>query len=100
MKNAKNGLPNSAKPDSGKAPPIWSIEAIAEEIATYKGRLPEMASEHEGEFVLIKGNEVVGFYPDDSSALREGRRRFGFVPFLVKQVKAHERVIYFPNVEL
>ena len=100
MKNAKNGLPNSAKPDSGKAPPIWSIDAIAEEIATYKARLPEMAHEHEGEYVLIKGNEVVGFYPDDASAIREGYRKFGIVPLLVKRVTATERAIYIPNVEL
>jgi hypothetical protein len=62
--------------------------------------LPEMAREHEGEFVLIKGTEVVGFFRDDPSAEREGRRRFGLGPFLVKQVREHERVIYIPNVVL
>jgi hypothetical protein len=100
MINKKNGLPASATQDQGKAPPIWSIEAIAEEIATYRARLSEMVREHEGEFVLIKGNEVVGFFADDSLAIREGYRRFGVVPLLVKQVKAHERVVYIPNVEL
>jgi hypothetical protein len=45
-----------------------------------------MAREHEDEFVLIKGNEIVGVFPDDSSAIREGYRRFGRDPFLVKEV--------------
>jgi hypothetical protein len=96
----KNGQPDSVKPDSGEVPPIWSLDAMAAEIATYKARLPEMAREHEGEYVLIKGTEVVGFFPDDPSAMREGRRRFGFVPFVVKQIRAQERVVYIPNVVL
>ena len=79
---------------------MWTLDAIATEIATYKARLPEMAQEHEGEFVLIKGTEIVGFFPDDPTAEREGHRRFGLVPFVVKQVKAHERVVYIPNVVL
>jgi hypothetical protein len=73
---------------------------IAEEIATYRARLPEMLTEHEGEFVLIKGSEIVGFFADDSSALRDGNRRFGRFPFLVKEVIFPERVIYLPNVVL
>jgi hypothetical protein len=76
------------------------VEAIADEIATYRAGLPETVTENEGEFVLIEGTEIVGFFPDDSATLREGRRQFGFVPFLVPQIKATERVVYIPNVVL
>ncbi len=97
----QNGRPWSAAANhTEKKVNPSSVEAIAEEIATYKARRLEMAAEHEGEFVLIKGTEIGGFFPDDSSATREGYRRFGFVPFLVKQVAATERVIYIPNVVL
>ena len=69
---------------------------IAQEIATYRSRLPELLA-HEGEFVLIKGDQVIGFFDDFSAALREGYRRFGLVPLLVKKIAAVEPVIYIPR---
>jgi hypothetical protein len=75
------------------------VAEIAQEIATYRARLPELLA-HEGQFVLIKGDQVIGFFDDEWEALREGRRRFGLVPLLVKQIAAHERVVYIPNVVL
>ncbi len=72
--------------------------ALGQEMATYRDHLPEMLREHDGEFVLIKGREIVGFFRDDSAAIREGRRRFGIVDILVKEVSATERVVYLPNV--
>jgi hypothetical protein len=71
---------------------------IAEEIATYRAHLQEMAREHTDEFVLIKGKEIIGFFPDYTSAIQEGYRRFGRAPFLVKEVTFPERVVYIPNV--
>ncbi len=97
----RNGEPGSAVPahaKTGVSPS--SVEAIAEEIATYRARLPEMVKEHDGEIVLIKGNQIVGFFADESSAYREGRRRFGNVPMLLKRITAIEPVIYIPNVVL
>ena len=60
-----------------------SVAAIAEEIATYRSQLSELLA-YEGQFVLIKGDKVIGFFDDASEAIREGYRRFGIVPFLVK----------------
>ena len=62
--------------------------------------LPELVRDHDGEYVLIKGTEIIGFFADDASAMREGYRRFGIVPLLVKRITANERVIYIPNVVL
>jgi hypothetical protein len=73
------------------------VNDLAVEIATYKARLQELLA-HEGEYVLIKGDEVVGFFKTSRAALRVGRRRFGLVPMLIKQVAAVEPVIYIPNV--
>lgn len=75
------------------------VAEIAEEIATYKARLPELLA-HEGRFVLIKGKDVIGFFDTSSEAIREGYRRFGVVPMLVKRIAAVEPVIYIPNVVL
>ena len=41
---------------------------------------------HTGDFVLIKGTEVVGFYPSLQQAFAEGSKRFGLTPFFVKQI--------------
>jgi hypothetical protein len=55
----QNGQPGSATPDHAerKVSPA-SVEAIADEIATYRAHRMEMVKEHEGEFVLIKGTEI------------------------------------------
>ena len=37
-------------------------EPLAEESRTYEANLERWAEEHAGEFVLIRGTEVVGFF--------------------------------------
>ena len=80
IETQKNGQPGSVSRDRGEVGQRRPWTRLAEEIATYRARLSEMAKEHEGEFALIKGTEIVRFFPDDLSALREGQRRFGSVP--------------------
>ncbi len=75
-----------------------ALAVLAEEMAAYHDRLPALLREHEGEFVLIKGTDVIGVFHDRSQALREGYRRFGVIPFLVRQITASEPVVYLPNV--
>jgi hypothetical protein len=74
------------------------LEALAGDIATYRAHLAEMAKDHEGQYVLIRESQIIGYFRNRSRAIREGYRRFGIVPFLVKEVTATERVIYLPNV--
>jgi hypothetical protein len=53
----------------------------------------EWARAQQGKFVLIHNGAIDDFYPDYSSALREGLRRFGVnAQFLIKQVCATEPV--------
>jgi hypothetical protein len=77
-----------------------SVAALAEEMATYRRCLPGLLREHEGEFVLIKGTEIAGVFPNRSAGLREGYRRFGIVPLLVRQIAASDPAEYLPNVVL
>ena len=76
----------SSPDDEEEATSRVSVAALAEEIATYRRCLPELLRQHEGEFVLIKGTEIAGFFPDLSAGLREGYRRFGIVPLLIRQI--------------
>ena len=59
---------------------------LAAESRTYEANVARWAEEHDGEFVLIRGTEVVGFYTTNEQALSEGYRRFGIVSFFVKKV--------------
>jgi hypothetical protein len=65
--------------------------ALEKELETYKKHLPELKS-HEGKFVLIQGENVVDFFTSYDDALKEGYKRFGLTPFMVKQVLAVEPV--------
>ena len=65
-------------------------EPLAEEHRTYEANVARWAEEHDGEFVLIRGTEVVGFYETSEQALSEGYQSFGIAPFFVKQVSRRE----------
>lgn len=64
------------------------------EWATYVAKLPELQI-HSGRFVLIRGDEVVGFFDTYPDALKAGYERFGLEPFLVKQISIVEKVLEF-----
>jgi hypothetical protein len=68
--------------------------ALEKELETYKTKLPELKA-HEGKFVLIQGDTVVDTYSSYDDALKEGYKRFGITPFLVKQILTVEPVFCF-----
>jgi hypothetical protein len=67
------------------------------ESAVYDANFRDWLGEHEGEYVLIKGDEVVGFFEARDDAIRTGYERFGVVPIFVKEVTAVEPVYNIPN---
>ncbi len=75
-----------------------ALAAMAEKIATCRNHLPQLLREQTGRFVLIRGANVLGTFAERSAALREGYRRLGVVPFLVRQIGDPEPVVYIPNV--
>jgi hypothetical protein len=92
----QNGHPEEDTPVPG--PARWGLEALAGDLATYRACRSEMVKEQEGQYVLIREGAIIGFFRTRSKAIREGYRRFGIVPFLVKEVTATDRAIYLPNV--
>jgi len=73
---------------------------LEREQAVYDANLPQWVQEHDGAHVLIKGDEVVGFYPTREAALDAGYARFGVVPLFVKKIAATEPVYNIPNALL
>jgi len=64
--------------------------ALEKELETYKNKLPEL-KQHEGKFVLIHGEEVVDTFTSYEDAIKEGYKKFGLKPFLVKQIHSIEQ---------
>ncbi len=68
--------------------------ALEKELETYKSKLPELKAQ-EGKYVLIHGTDVIDVFVSYEDALKEGYKRFGLEPFLVKQILTIEPVFSF-----
>lgn len=67
--------------------------ALAKERSYFELRKPEWLRSHAGDFVVVSGETVAGFFPDYEGALKAGIGKFGIKrEFLIKQVLEHERV--------
>jgi hypothetical protein len=55
------------------------------------GRL--LAEGHEGRWVLIKGEEIIGIYDTQDEAMDEGRKRYFLLrqPYMVHRIQTWER---------
>ena len=71
--------------------------SLNREQAVYEANLSEWLSDHEGKYVLIKGDKVDGFYQSRDEALAAGYSRFGIGPLFVKHVSPSEPVHHIPN---
>jgi len=61
-------------------------EVLSRELKTYEENFVSLLGAHEGKFVLIHGEKIVGTFDSQMDAIACGYREFGNVPFLVKQV--------------
>ncbi len=71
--------------------------ALDTELETYKQKLPELSSQ-EGKYVLIHGEDLVDLFGTYEDALKDGYARFGFTPFLVKQIHAIEPMQFISRI--
>ncbi len=66
---------------------------LADELSWYESNKAEWLHTHQGEFALVAGNDLAGFFPSYERALEAGLRKFGVNrEFLIKQVVEHEPV--------
>lgn len=52
----------------------------------FRSHCEEWNEDHYGDYALVKGRELIGFYDEETDALAEGARRFGEDDFLVRRV--------------
>lgn len=65
--------------------------ALENELALYERQKAELM-EHQGKWVLIGNDRVVGFFDTYPDAIDRGYAEFGLDPFLVRQIEGEERV--------
>ena len=84
-----------------QSPPQTENEGkvLEKEYLIYKSSLPAWA-DRIGQHVLIKEDEVVGFYPTRGEARQAGYDRFGLVPFFVSEVREKVRIYTLGHVIL
>ena len=73
--------------------------ALEQEYKFFLSHLEEFSKTHLNEFVLIKGEQVAGFFNSYENALRDGLKRFGNVPFFIKEVQEEEELHYFHGIK-
>jgi len=67
--------------------------ALAKERSYFEMCKPEWLRSHAGDFVVVSGETVAGFFPDYEGALKAGINKFGIKSeFLIKQVLEREQV--------
>ena len=60
--------------------------ALEAELKFYEEHRHDYLQRFRNLFVLIKGHQLIGVFPEAEAAYREGINKFGLEPFLVKQV--------------
>lgn len=77
-----------------------SLRVLERELRTYEQRKAEWLASHSGQFVLLKGTEVAGWFDTELAAYTAGVRRFGTVAFLVRRVQETEPSVAAPAYTL
>ena len=72
---------------------INSSSPLAVETTFYETHKSDWLRTNRGQFVVLKGNDVLGFFPDFHDAYYAGVEKYGSeTDFLVKRVVSHEPV--------
>ena len=67
-------------------------ERLQTESKVFKNKVGEWRSSHLGKFVLIKGEETIGFYESLAEAFDHGSKRYGIADFFIEQILPAETV--------
>jgi hypothetical protein len=62
----------------------------------YDAHLEEWLGRLAGRVALIKGQELIGTFDTVEDAIREGGRRYGLQPFLVRRVENRQEPVKIP----
>jgi hypothetical protein len=69
---------------------------LQKELAYYEKYKQEYLKLYKGQFVLIKGEQLVQAFTTGQEAYRAGLEKFGNQPFLIKQVLPDDTKVSYP----
>ena len=72
--------------DQGKVQP-------RQELVAYEAALPELLREHDGQYVVIRGQKLVRYFDTYEQAIEWAYETYGLEPFFVKQVSVEENAV-------
>ena len=61
---------------------------LSREIATYDRLREQFEAEHPGEWVVIHGEDIAGYYESFDAAAKAAVGRFGSGPYLIREIGA------------
>ena len=76
------------------------MSVLDTELKFFEKNKAEWLKLYAGKFVLVKGEELVGFYDTTETAISEGIKRFGTESFLVRRVLPQDEKIQIPALML
>jgi len=65
---------------------------LVKETEIFNAHLEEWRKTNMGQFVLIKGDSVIGFYDSLTDAFSAGTKRYGLDDFFIKQIIPRDTV--------
>ncbi len=70
---------------------------IFRESQTFRRELPRLLAEgHEGQFALVKGDDIIGLFSSLEEGARVGYEKYLSEPFLVQPIREREELIRLP----
>ena len=84
-------LEHADPPETSDAIPAAN-NSFEVEMTTYHQHLDALLREHQGKFVVIQGQKILGPFDTYPDALQAGYNAFGLGSFLVKPITAHEKI--------
>jgi len=81
-------------------PPRRLNMELEKELEFFKSQYKELISHYENQFVLIRGDKLLGSFTTDSEAYEAGLEQLGNKPFLIKQVVKGEDIDRAPALVL
>jgi hypothetical protein len=61
-------------------------DKLSRELKAYEANFGKLLATHEGKYVLLHGDDVLGFFDSQMDAINWGYKELGNVPFLVKNI--------------
>jgi len=76
------------------------MEPLQVEREYFDHSLEEWLKLYSGKVALVKGEQLIGVFDDEATALEEGARRFGKEPFLIRRIIPGEQTVSAPAYTL